>query len=309
MELLAAKIAASLLFELELSAASSVHTAWLSWKFLVTKLQQRAKSNMANSSIHEAFIYDGGRTAFGRHSGALSPVRPDDLLAHTIKSVVERNEFPKEAFEDVIAGNTNQAGEDCRNVARFASLLAGMPAQVGGLTVNRLCASGLAATLSAASSIKIGEGDLFVTGGVESMSRAPLVLSKAHTAFDRGQQIADTTLGARFTNPLYAKAFGNDTMPQTADNIAADLGISVSYLYQLLKKERRPSLELAIKIERHTNGSVSAEELRKEDQKFKSFVDQRVCDKVIESKLEAIESFVKNLDKRVKLLERIINPG
>ena len=181
---------------------------------------------MSDSPLREAFIYDGGRTAFGRHAGALSPIRPDDLLAHTIKSVVERNSFPKEAYEDVIAGNTNQAGEDCRNVARFASLLSGMPVEVGGLTVNRLCASGLAATLSAANSVKIGEGNLFVAGGVESMSRAPLVLSKAHGAFDRGQQIADTTLGARFTNPVYGDGFGHDSMPQTADNIAADHGIS-----------------------------------------------------------------------------------
>lgn len=181
---------------------------------------------MSDSPLRDAFIYDGGRTAFGRHAGALSPVRPDDLLAHTIKSVVERNSFPKEAYEDVIAGNTNQAGEDCRNVARFASLLSGMPVEVGGLTVNRLCASGLAATLSAANSVKIGEGDLFVAGGVESMSRAPLVLSKAHGAFDRGQQIADTTLGARFTNPIYGDVFGHDSMPQTADNISADHDIS-----------------------------------------------------------------------------------
>lgn len=181
---------------------------------------------MSDSPLRDAFIYDGGRTAFGRHAGALSPIRPDDLLAHTIKSVVERNSFPKEAYEDVIAGNTNQAGEDCRNVARFASLLSGMPVEVGGLTVNRLCASGLAATLSAANSVKIGEGNLFVAGGVESMSRAPLVLSKAHGAFDRGQQIADTTLGARFTNPVYGDGFGHDSMPQTADNIAADHDIS-----------------------------------------------------------------------------------
>ena len=181
---------------------------------------------MPTPGVKEAFIYDGGRTAFGRHGGALSPVRPDDLLAHAIKIVVERNPFPKDAFEDVIAGNTNQAGEDCRNVARFASLLSGMPVEVGGLTVNRLCASGLAATLTAANSVKIDEGNLFVAGGVESMSRAPLVLSKAHSAFDRGQQIADTTLGARFTNPIYGDVFGHDSMPQTADNISKDLGIS-----------------------------------------------------------------------------------
>jgi len=181
---------------------------------------------MPDNTITEAFIYDGGRTAFGRHAGALSPVRPDDLLAHTIKTIVERNAFAADAYEDVIMGNTNGAGEDCRNVARFALLRAGLPTTVAGLTVNRLCGSGLAATLDAARGVKVGEGDLFLAGGVESMSRAPLVISKAHSAFDRGQQIADSTLGARFTNPAYAAAFGNDTMPQTADNIASDLGIS-----------------------------------------------------------------------------------
>ncbi len=174
----------------------------------------------------QAFIYDGGRSAFGRQGGMLASLRPDDLLAHIIKSVVTRNEFPLDAYEDVIMGNTNQAGEDCRNVGRFASLLAGMPTTVGGLTVNRLCGSGLAAILDAARGIKSSEGELFVAGGVESMSRAPLILSKATSAFDRGQQIADSTLGARFTNPKFADAFGNDTMPQTADNIASDLGIS-----------------------------------------------------------------------------------
>ena len=181
---------------------------------------------MSDNFQRDAFIYDGGRTAFGRHAGALSPVRPDDLLANVIKSVVERNAFEADAYEDVIMGNTNGAGEDCRNVARFASLRAGMPTTVAGLTVNRLCGSGLAATLDAARGVKTGEGELFLAGGVESMSRAPIVMSKAHTAFDRGQQIADSTLGARFTNPAYAAEFGNDTMPQTADNIASDLDIS-----------------------------------------------------------------------------------
>ncbi len=178
------------------------------------------------SQSSDAFIYDGARTAFGRHGGALAPLRPDDLLAHTIKSVVQRNGFPAAAYEDVIMGNTNGAGEDCRNVARFASLLAGMPVTVAGLTVNRLCGSGLAATLDAARGIKSGEGELFLAGGVESMSRAPIVMSKAQVAYDRGQTIADSTLGARFTNPAFAAAHGNDSMPETADNIASDLGIS-----------------------------------------------------------------------------------
>ncbi|MDA1371365.1 MAG: 3-oxoadipyl-CoA thiolase [Proteobacteria bacterium] len=176
--------------------------------------------------MSDAFIYDGGRTAFGRHAGALASLRPDDLLAHTIKTIVGRNAFPAEAYEDVIMGNTNGAGEDCRNVARFSLLLAAMPVEVAGLTVNRLCGSGLAATLDAARAVKVGEGDLFLAGGVESMSRAPIVMSKAQSAYDRGQQIADSTLGARFTNPAFASAFGNDTMPQTADNIASDLAIS-----------------------------------------------------------------------------------
>ncbi|NKB34028.1 MAG: 3-oxoadipyl-CoA thiolase [Pseudomonadales bacterium] len=174
----------------------------------------------------EAYIYDGGRTAFGRHAGALSSIRPDDLLAHTIKTVVERNAFPAAAYEDVIMGNTNGAGEDCRNVARFSLLRAGMPVEVGGQTVNRLCGSGLAATLDAARAVRVGEGELFLSGGVESMSRAPIVMSKAKSAYDRSQEIADSTLGARFTNPAFAAAFGNDSMPETADNIAEDLAIT-----------------------------------------------------------------------------------
>jgi acetyl-CoA C-acetyltransferase len=181
---------------------------------------------MSDNVLSDAFIYDGGRTAFGRHAGALSPLRPDDLLGLTIKAVVERNPFAADVYEDVIMGNTNGAGEDCRNVARFASLLAGMPTTVAGLTVNRLCGSGLAATLDAARGVKAGEGELFLAGGVESMSRAPIVMSKAQSAFDRGQTIADSTLGARFTNPAFASAYGNDTMPQTADNITVDLDIS-----------------------------------------------------------------------------------
>jgi len=176
--------------------------------------------------MNEALIYDGGRSAFGRHGGCLASTRPDDLLAHVIKTVVERNPFDLQAYEDVIIGNTNQAGEDCRNVARFAGLLAGLSIETGGYTINRLCGSGLSAALDAARCIKTGEGELFVAGGVESMSRAPLVISKADKPFDRSQQLVDTTMGARFTNPEVIVQFGNDTMPQTADNVAAELGIS-----------------------------------------------------------------------------------
>lgn len=173
-----------------------------------------------------AFIYDGGRSAFGRYGGVLSPLRPDDLLAQVIKTLVDRNDFDFGLYEDVIAGSTNQAGEDSRNIARFAGLLAGLPIETGGLTVNRLCGSSLAATLDAARGVRCGEGELFVACGVESMSRAPLVLAKSTSAFDRGQVLADTTMGARFTNPRIISQFGGHSMPETADNIAADLGIS-----------------------------------------------------------------------------------
>jgi 3-oxoadipyl-CoA thiolase len=176
--------------------------------------------------MFNAFIYDGARTAFGRHGGSLSPVRPDDLLARVIRVLSSRNNFDLNDYEDVIIGNTNQAGEDSRNVARFAALLAGLPIETAGLTVNRLCGSSMAAVLDAARCVKVGEGELFVAGGVESMSRAPFVISKADTAFARNQQLADTTMGARFTNPHIVEQFGAHSMPETADNIAMDLGIS-----------------------------------------------------------------------------------
>jgi len=173
-----------------------------------------------------AYIYDGARSGFGRHGGSLSSLRPDDMLAQVIKTLIKRNPFKANLYEDVIAGNTNQAGEDSRNVARFAGLLAGLPIETGGITVNRLCGSSLAAVLDAARSVRCNEGELFVACGVESMSRAPLVISKALSPFDRGQELADTTMGARFTNPKIVEQFGGHSMPETADNIAADLTIS-----------------------------------------------------------------------------------
>ncbi|HER25659.1 MAG TPA: 3-oxoadipyl-CoA thiolase, partial [Rhodospirillales bacterium] len=181
---------------------------------------------MADNSQPQAFIYDGLRSPFGRHGGSLSAMRADDLLATVIRTVVERTGFDKSDIEDVIAGCTNQAGEDCRNIARHAGLLAGLPVETGGLTVNRLCGSGLAATLDAARALRCGEGDLFIAAGVESMSRAPYVMSKAETPFSRSAQMFDSTIGARFPNPKIIDQFGGDTMPQTADNIAGDLGIS-----------------------------------------------------------------------------------
>lgn len=176
--------------------------------------------------MQDAYIYDAARTAFGRHAGVLSSVRPDDMLAHLLKTLVQRNDFDLALYEDVIAGNTNQAGEDSRNVARTAGLLAGLPIETGGLTVNRLCGSSLAAALDAARCVKANEGELFVACGVESMSRAPFVLAKATSAFARQQEIFDTTMGARFTNPEIIKQFGAHSMPETADNIASDLNIS-----------------------------------------------------------------------------------
>ena len=174
----------------------------------------------------DAYIYDGLRTPIGRHAGALAPVRPDDLLAGVIAAVVKRNPFKLEQYEDVVVGCTNQAGEDARNVARHAGLLAGLPVEAAGQTVNRLCGSGLAAVLDASRATTCGQGDLFIAGGVESMSRAPFVMSKAESAYSREAKLFDSTIGARFPNPKVAKQFGQDTMPETADNVARDHGIS-----------------------------------------------------------------------------------
>ncbi len=176
--------------------------------------------------MNEAVIFDGIRTPIGRHGGALSKIRPDELLATTIRELVSRNDFDHSLIEDVIAGDTNQAGEDCRNVAHNAGLLAGLPTTVGGITVNRLCGSGAAAILDASRAIKCGEGEMFIAGGVESMSRAPWIISKAESAYARNQQLQDSTIGWRFPNPRFYTEFGSDTMPETADNIAKDLGIS-----------------------------------------------------------------------------------
>ncbi|QEY71461.1 3-oxoadipyl-CoA thiolase [Pseudomonas denitrificans (nom. rej.)] len=173
-----------------------------------------------------AFIYAGLRTPFGRHGGALAPVRPDDLIAQVIRELLARTSVPGEAIEDVILGNTNQAGEDSRNIARHAALLAGLPVTVPGQTVNRLCASGLAAVIDAARAVTCGEGELFVAGGVESMSRAPFVMAKAEAAYSRDLTVFDSTIGARFPNPKIIAGFGNDSMPETGDNVAREFGIS-----------------------------------------------------------------------------------
>ncbi|MDN5005483.1 3-oxoadipyl-CoA thiolase [Bradyrhizobium sp. GCM10027634] len=175
----------------------------------------------------DAFICDAVRTPIGRYGGSLSRVRPDDLAATAISALTARNpSVDWTSVDDVVLGCTNQAGEDNRNVARMAALLAGLPVDVPGATVNRLCASGLEAVGMAARAIKAGEADLMIAGGVESMSRAPFVLSKSETAFSRTPEIFDTTIGWRFINSTMKAAYGVDSMPETAENVAADYLIS-----------------------------------------------------------------------------------
>jgi acetyl-CoA C-acetyltransferase len=174
----------------------------------------------------DAYLYDGLRTPIGRHAGKLAPLRPDDLAAEVIREVVSRNKIDAAEISDVVLGCVNQAGEDSRNVARFAALLSGLPATTPGVTVNRLCASGLQAVVDAARAVTCGEGDLYLAGGVESMSRAPYVMSKSDTPYGRDVKMFDTTIGSRFPNPRMVKQFGNHTMPETGDNVAKDFGVS-----------------------------------------------------------------------------------
>jgi len=175
----------------------------------------------------EAYICDYIRTPIGRFGGSLSSVRADDLGAIPLKALMERNaSVDWEAVADVIYGCANQAGEDNRNVARMAGLLAGLPVGVGGTTMNRLCGSGMDAVITAARAIKAGEAELMIAGGVESMSRAPFVMAKAETAFSRNAEIYDTTIGWRFINPLMKKQYGVDSMPETGDNVAIDYKVS-----------------------------------------------------------------------------------
>ena len=178
-------------------------------------------------SMTEAFICDAIRTPIGRYGGALASVRPDDLGAVPLKALMERNpQVDWTAVEDIIYGCANQAGEDNRNVARMSGLLAGLPVEVPGTTVNRLCGSGMDAIGLAARSIKSGDTDLMIAGGVESMSRAPFVMGKAESAFARNAAIYDTTIGWRFANPLMKKLYDTHSMPQTADNVAQEFSVS-----------------------------------------------------------------------------------
>ncbi len=180
-----------------------------------------------HQAINQAFICDAIRTPFGRYAGALSSVRTDDLGAVPLKALMARNpNVDWLAVTDVIYGCVNQAGEDNRNVAHMASLLAGLPYEVPGATLNRLCGSGMDAIGTAARAIKAGEATLMIAGGVESMSRAPFVMAKAESAFSRAAQIYDTTIGWRFVNQLMKEKYGVDAMPETAENVAADYKIS-----------------------------------------------------------------------------------
>jgi acetyl-CoA acyltransferase len=197
--------------------------------------------------MSEAFLCDAVRTPFGRYGGALSSVRADDLGAVPIRAMLARNpSIDGKAVDDVILGCANQAGEDNRNVARMAALLAGLPVEVPGVTVNRLCGSGMEAIVQAARAIRCGEAELVVAGGVESMSRAPFVLSKAAAPFARDLEMADSTLGWRFINPRMRETYGVDSMPATAENVAAGYHISRSDQdAYALRSQRRAALALA----------------------------------------------------------------
>ncbi|MBI2294780.1 MAG: 3-oxoadipyl-CoA thiolase [Betaproteobacteria bacterium] len=173
----------------------------------------------------DAYIYDGLRTPFGRHAGVLARVRPDDLLADVMKAVMKKTPFKPEQIEDIVVGCANQGGEDSRCVARHAGLVAGLPVETPGTVLQRNCASGLGALVHAAHAITAGEGDVFLVGGVESMSRSPLVMSRSETAFGRDVRLYDSTIGPRFSNPKLVKRFGDDQMPQTADTLAREYEI------------------------------------------------------------------------------------
>lgn len=188
----------------------------------------------------DAYIYDGIRSPFGRHAGALAALRPDELAAQVISALLQKSGVSGGQIEDVVLGTVCQAGEDSRNIARFAALLAGLPLHCGGLTVNRLCGSGMAAALDAARMATVGEGDLFIAGGAESMTRAPLVMGKPSIPYARSVEIYDSSIGSRFPNPVFTARFGNHPMPQTADLLAAEYGITreASDLFALASQQR-----------------------------------------------------------------------
>ena len=219
--------------------------------------------------VREAWIVAALRTPFGRYGGVLASVRPDDLAAAVIRALVDRSGIDPALVEDVILGCANQAGEDNRNVARMAALLAGLPVEVGGLTVNRLCGSGLQAVNSAAHAIAAGDGDVFIAGGVESMSRAPYVMLKPEAAFERGtHDLVDTTLGWRFVNPALAAAHHPYSMGETGENVAERLGVS---------REEQDAFALA--SQRNTAAAIAADHHR--DQLVPIAVPQRNGDPIV----------------------------
>jgi acetyl-CoA acetyltransferase family protein len=178
--------------------------------------------------MKEVVIVDSVRTPIGRYKGALKNVRPDDLGAIVIKALMDRNpNVPPLAIEEVVFGNANQAGEDNRNVARMSALLAGLPVEVGGTSINRLCGSGMDAVMYAARAIAVGDGDIFIAGGTESMTRAPYVMSKPNKDYPRGSmELQDTTIGWRFTNKKLEEMSGAETMPKIAENVAKSFNVS-----------------------------------------------------------------------------------
>jgi acetyl-CoA C-acetyltransferase len=177
--------------------------------------------------VPDAYVIDAVRTPIGRYAGALANSRPDDLAAHVIRAAVERNSLPEDGIDEVYMGCTNQAGEDNRNVARMGLLLAGLPVETPGVTVNRLCASGLEAVNQAARQIRLGEADIVLAGGVESMTRAPLAMPKPERSFPRGgPPVYDTTIGWRFPNPRMEELHGTDSMGETAENVAQRFGVA-----------------------------------------------------------------------------------
>ncbi|MEY8188803.1 3-oxoadipyl-CoA thiolase [Peribacillus simplex] len=207
--------------------------------------------------MKDVVIIDAVRTPIGRYKGALKSVRPDDLGAIVIKALTDRNpELPPDQIEDVIFGNANQAGEDNRDVARMSALLAGLPVNVAGTTINRLCGSGLDAVMYAARSIAVGEGDIYIAGGTESMTRAPYVMAKPESEFPRGSmELQDTTIGWRFTNEKLKEMYGTDSMPQTAENVAQRFSVSREdqdqFAYQSQQKAKK-----AVENERFINEIV-----------------------------------------------------
>lgn len=207
--------------------------------------------------MKEVVIVDAVRTPIGKYKGALKTVRPDDLGAIVIKALLDRNpNLPADQIEDVVFGNANQAGEDNRNVARMSALLAGLPITVGGTTINRLCGSGLDAVIYAARAIAIGEGDIYIAGGTESMTRAPLVMAKPDAEFPRGSmELQDTTIGWRFTNKKLEEMYGAESMPQTAENVAQRYAISREEQDQFAFKSQQRAKK-AMENERFTDEIV-----------------------------------------------------